>query len=159
MLTKTPHRCTVFLVRDGLGATPVKKGIAMPKELIQRPTTSFDNTELTVNWSKADVGGYVQLGLTRHIVRPVEPGALCSPMHADHANCGECEQSIQWLEEHRSSGQPQMMIGHTGADSPPPSAEFDDPATVYTTVLTRSQINDMIRALRRARDQAYGADA
>lgn len=32
-------------------------------------------------------------------------------------------------------------------------------AVVYSDVLSRTDINKMIRALRKARDQAYGADA
>lgn len=33
------------------------------------------------------------------------------------------------------------------------------PATIWTPILTRGEINNFIRTLRRARDAAYGADA
>lgn len=33
-----------------------------------------------------------------------------------------------------------------------------EPDEVFSPVLTRSEINDLIRVLRRARDQAYGRD-
>ncbi len=34
----------------------------------------------------------------------------------------------------------------------------DDEPNIYTDVLSRQEINNMIKTLRRARDQAYGAD-
>lgn len=37
--------------------------------------------------------------------------------------------------------------------------EGDGEAAAYSDVLDRVQINHLIRALRKARDQAYGADA
>lgn len=50
-------------------------------------------------------------------------------VHADHANCTEC------VDEHELK------------------------ATVYSDPLTRREVNDFIRGLRRARDAAFGADA
>jgi hypothetical protein len=134
----------------------------MPKETVQYPKTDVpSSTEVTVHWSKENMGGYVQLGVTRHVFKPLDPEAKCSPIHADHSSCDECAQAVEYRdklrEEQKELGlMPMMRADFTDA---PPVSELDDPATVFTEVLDRGQINNMIRTLRRARDQAYGPDA
>lgn len=152
----------------------------MPKETIQfarddnnlARTGFLSATELTLSWSKgedAPVRGFVQIGVTRHAFKPPkepEPDALCSPVpihepHADHRNCGACIDAVEWQQAEkakRPANQPEMFLGQTGRDSPP-IGEFEPPTTVFTDELTRDQLNNFIRVLRRARDQAFGADA
>lgn len=149
----------------------------MPKETIQyardnhglSPTGFASATELTLHWSKgedAPVQGYVQIGLTRHAFMPPEKpeeGVLCSsaPLHADHRHCSECAKTVEWQDEQRAKaekeGRPEAMMGYTGRDEPP-RGEFEPPSTVFTDELDRDQINKLIKMLRRARDQAFGAD-
>lgn len=130
----------------------------MPKEIIQWPnTTGFSGTELSVHWSKEMSGGYIQLGVTRHVWGQLDPEAECSPIHADHSNCAECAKVALERKDVKPDW-PVMMSDRTGSDAPP-VGEYDQPATVFTDEMTRDQINQMIKVLRRARDQAFGADA
>lgn len=39
-----------------------------------------------------------------------------------------------------------------------PNGETSDRTLLYTPVLSRAEINKLIRTLKRARDKAYGAD-
>lgn len=153
----------------------------MPKETIQAARDRYglagsgalSATELTLHWSKgedAPVQGYVQLGVTRHIFKPQTPvvhtpgGVMSLPEvgypHADHQHCNECVLAQEWRDEQKTAkhGQLQMMQGQTGSDAPP-QGEWDPPATVFSDELSRDDINHMIKSLRRARDQAFGADA
>lgn len=129
----------------------------MPKEVVQYPaTTGMTGTEMSVHWSKENDGGYVQIGVTRHVWAPPVDVFQVKPVHADHSHCSECAAVVANRPE-RIEGQPVMMSADfTDA---PPIGEFDGPSTVFTEPMTRTEINKMIRALRRARDQAYGEDA
>lgn len=129
----------------------------MPKAVVQYPSTDgFSGTEMSVHWSKEIDGGYVQIGLTRHVWGALDPDAQVKPIHADHSACSECAVAVRDRPQ-RPEGQPQMM--RADFTDAPPVGEFDDPATVFTEQMTRSEINRLIRALREARDQAYGKDA
>lgn len=140
----------------------------MPKEVVQYPRTDCSSgTEMSVHWSKESVQGYVQIGVTRHVWGPKpkpDPDALAvsSPVHADHSNCHECavaaEQNAALKAEREAKGGGHWMSVGENRDAPP-VGEFDDPATVFTEPMSRTEINKLIRALRRARDQAYGEDA
>lgn len=131
----------------------------MPKELIQRPSdpTAGTCSELSLHWQRDN---WVQIGLTRHVWQPQDPEALCSAIHGEHTACEECARAKRYLEQQRlvMAGQPQAFTAMTSSDAPP-VGDLDDPVTVFTDVMSRDQINNMIRALRRARDQAYGQDA
>lgn len=130
----------------------------MPKETVQYANKGdWSSTEMSVHWAKE--GGYVQVALTRHAYIPQDPEAECSRIHSDHQNCQTCADAPKILAELRkeAEGKPVMMRGDS---TPAPStSELDDPVTVFTEIMSRDEINRMIRALRRARDQAYGADA
>lgn len=133
----------------------------MPKEVVQYPATDqvFSGTELSVHWSSHD--DLVQIGVTRHVWGDIDPDAQATPVHADHSHCSTCaavaEQNKIRRAEQEKTGVMSAMVGCTGSDAPP-VGEFDDPATVFTNSLTRSEINTLIRVLRRARDQAFGRD-
>lgn len=130
-------------------------GKEMPKEVIQYPRTDGNSgTEVSVHWSK---GTWVQIGVTRHVWGPLDPDARTSPIHADHSACDECAREVVRRARCDQDG-PQMMTAMVGSDAPP-VGEFDPPATVFTEVMTRDEINKMIQVLRRARDQAFGKDA
>lgn len=131
----------------------------MPKEVIQHPfqVNEFFGSELSVHWSKET--GEVQIGLTRHVKGPVDPGSTCSPVHSDHQHCNECRVAVERNEKRRGEGQPEMVTSCGSTSPAPPVGEFDGPATVFTAPLTRRELNTMILVFRRARDQAFGADA
>ncbi|ORU97865.1 hypothetical protein [Mycolicibacterium canariasense] len=128
---------------------------------MQYPATDqvFSGTELSVHWSSHD--DLVQLGLTRHVWGRIDPDADVSPVHADHSHCSSCAAAVEQNKirraEQEKSGVLSGMVGFTGSDAPP-VGEFDDPATVFTEPMRRSEINQLIRVLRRARDQAFGKD-
>lgn len=134
----------------------------MPKEVVKYPATEgFSGAELSVHWSKEDIGGYVQVAATRHVWGRVDADIQASVIHADHSSCHECalavEQNNARKADSEATGAPQMMTADfTDA---PPIGEFDGPATVFTEPMTRREVNKLIRVLRRARDQAYGEDA
>lgn len=121
----------------------------MPKEVIQYPATVGNSgTEMSVHWSKGgdsvlSTAGQVQIAVTRHVWIPDPDSQHASAAHADHNHCSQCV----------SGDEAQVDDGLIGWGNP------GDPATVYTEVLGRGEINALIRALRRARDQAYGPDA
>jgi hypothetical protein len=144
----------------------------MPKETVQYPSVDGRSvSELSVHWTKEDAfafdaSGYVQLGLTRHVwipEPPLEEGQLCSSpvRHADHSSCSACADALPLIEEQqrrKAAGEPVMSSGRVGSDAPPVGV-LDPPSTAFSEPLTRTQINKLITVLRRARDQALGADA
>lgn len=138
----------------------------MPKEIVKYPVRDhFSGIELSVHWSKEaaayDGSHGVQIGLTRHVFGEVDPEALASPVHADHHHCGECaavaEANEQKRQQRDADGFSGAFVSRVGSAAPP-VGEYDPPATVFTD-MSRSDINRLIRLLRRARDQAYGEDA
>ena len=130
----------------------------MPKETVQYPTTDGPaGTEISVHWSKDNL---VQLHIQRHVWMGVpdpdgvvthrigepqqgdQPGvvaAVGAPCDCQHRPC-----------EHPGGIDP--------ASIPAELPDFLIPGELWTDVLDRSQINTLIRVLRRARDQAYGRD-
>lgn len=93
-----------------------------------------------------------------------EPSITGKPTYARRGTAGtSCEPTVHvsWLAHPQTGGWVQVAFE---ADSnyfefvmQNPDAE-DGRTTAYSPVLTRHEINRMIRALRRARDQAYGKD-
>lgn len=129
----------------------------MPKEVVQYPNTDrFSGTEMSIHWDKDCA--FVQIGLTRHVWGDVNPDSPVSPVHADHHHCHECAVVAERNAKLRAEGLPEIMCDSTSSPAPA-VGEFEQPATVFTEVLSRNEINKMIRVLRRARDQAYGEDA
>lgn len=73
---------------------------------------------------------------------------------------------ISWLAQHDENMEP--VAGHVQVAFEADPAYFEmaagnpneppDRSTVYSPVLSRSEINRMIRALKRARDQVHGRD-
>ncbi len=128
----------------------------MPKEVIQRAgTDQHAFGELTVSWGNE--ASYVQLAATRHVLARIHwesDDGLCggntvdeevAHLHADHDHCTQCGPN-----RNRDSG---GNVAEVMVDG-----KIEQPASVYLH-LDRNEINRMIRALRRARDGAYGADA
>jgi hypothetical protein len=108
----------------------------MPKEVIQYPSTQTRaGTELAVHWSRDN---HVQVEARRHVFG-YKHLPDCSCLTGDHP----CE----------------SMPAVVSSDAPETDPYVDEPAQVFTEVLSRSDINKLIRVLRRARDAAYGADA
>lgn len=109
----------------------------MPHQVIQYPNTEQETgVELTVTWGKES--SIVQIGATRHVWvdRHAEQNRHT---HSDHNHCSACPE-------------PQRHSADELSDRV-------EPATVWSEPLTRYQINDLIRTLRRARDAVFGADA
>ena len=154
----------------------------MPKETIQFAMfdDQFDDVEMSVNWSKESEGGWVQIGMTRHVSGPEDPDARVKSIHADHSACSECYTwngnivqdgkvhfAPQWPEnvtlpfKERKATPEDNMPGYDTILEPLPPHGSVDPAgvaTVWSAPMRRDQINKMIKTLRRARDQAYGPD-
>jgi len=66
-----------------------------------------------------------------------------------------------WRREGMGRTGPEVVVEDQILEWPVAWMPDDQPvaAVIYTEVLTRPQINKMIRTLRKARDDAYGADA
>lgn len=127
-----------------------QRGAIMPKEVVQYPRTDGNSgTEVSVHWDKDQ--GYVQLGVTRHVWMGSVPED--GRRHIDHDYCGECERQSKC-----PNGCDGETTGCTECSSPEQSDFVEEPVSVFTDLLTRQQINTMIRVLRRARDQAHGKD-
>lgn len=127
----------------------------MPKEVIQWPgTEGSSGTEISIHWNK-DLG-WVQLAATRHVWIPDGLGdphnqqVLCRNTHADHNNCSECVYDAPPPKQYKAWG---------STAEEPERGDRECPSTVWSEPLTRNEINDMIRVLRRARDAAHGQDA
>lgn len=150
------------------GAMPLQPAMgetAMPYEVIQYPNTSPNDsgTEITVHWSKES---HVQLEVVRHIW-----GHVC-PNGCDGINtgCSECPRgTVDEFHKGKDLGAPVIVGTVLTAERTAPAVTDGDPeqmpvasdlpAQIWTQILTRQEINKMIRVLRRARDQAYGEDA
>lgn len=106
----------------------------MPKEVIQfcrseQPTA----TSIEVLWDKNHC--HVQLHVQRHqFAAPVKPRECRNGCDGITSGCAEC--------------------GPAGTNM---TAEPE--AEIFTDPLSRNEINRIITVLRRARDQAFGADA
>ena len=100
----------------------------MPKEIIQWPRTDGYSGTELSVHWSKHTADEVQIGLTRHVW--AAPIEATDSGHADHQHCSECT--------------------------------VDDAdglkATVFTDPMTRREINNLIRMLRRARDDAFGRD-
>ena len=109
----------------------------MPKETIQYPTTDkTSGTEITVHWLK---DAHVQIEARRHTwLKPLEPQ---TQKHLTDCECLTAESDCGAMP-----------------DTPESDGAIDEESVVWTDVLTRAEINKMIRVLRRARDQVFGAD-
>lgn len=118
----------------------------MPRQTIQYPNTERDSgVELSVHWGQES--SVVQIAATRHIWR--DPHAEQDRhTHSDHSHCSACPP----VPDARMALLPEGMKAVR-------EAEAESPATVWSEPLTRHQINDMIKTLRRARDSVFGADA
>lgn len=103
----------------------------MPKEKVWDDVGLFD---IEVGWS--GTGEYVQVGIITHDGRSL----------------------ADWLNE--TSKKPvivKMPDGTTRDISPPPTEAMASFNSLWST-LSRSQINRLIRVLRKARDDSYGKD-
>jgi hypothetical protein len=141
----------------------------MPKEVVQYPdpTKGIAGTELSVFWSKRGENvpdgsdGNVHVVLTNHVwgqLPEPAPGDLVRTVPRHSGGHLDCEACVQRVEAMRAVGTPPEHGGMVEIDGKYVVGEFDMPATVVSKPLTRRQINDLIRELRRARDQAYGKD-
>lgn len=143
----------------------------MPKEVIQFPATDgISGTELSAHWSKntdphraLDEDGVVQLALTNHVWgRVPEPDsdalAFSHPgqNHRGHEDCQACQDRNAAL---KAAGEPPEHGALVEASGSSVVSEFDPSVSIVTKPLTRAEINRLIRVLRTARDQAFGADA
>ena len=129
----------------------------MPKETVQYPKINdMDSTEVSVHWVR---DSHVQLEIIRH------PGLEPTPPVHQHLTDCDCKQSDQVCQSRPAGSDdntpvPDTELGHKYANVPDAIiGEVEGPVVMFTEVLTRSELNRMIRALRRARDAAYGADA
>lgn len=114
----------------------------MPFETIQYPNTNEANpVETSVHWNKqGEMPGIVQISLRRHKFT-----CGCSP--DEDAAC-----SFEGCIGGKNIGQDSCRWG------PPPTSDPEDEIALFTRTMTRAEINDMIRTLRKARDQAFGRD-
>jgi hypothetical protein len=152
----------------------------MPKETVQYPSTDGPSgTEISVGWSKDN---YVQLHVQRHVwtntpaalpvvtdaekvtaatagLAPLNPYA--AQRLADHVAGVETCDCQHRPCDHSTPEEPQEAIvgqvEYVGI-GPDPISGYEEPQEVWTEVLSRAEINKLIRVLRRARDQAYGRD-
>lgn len=133
----------------------------MPKEIVQYANDSTD-TAVAVHWSKES--SHVQLSITRY------------PFHGPlegHSDDGElADEAVQGgaRERERLSAPGAVDPADTPCDCES-AGEFScsevnhcdsggpTSRTEYSDVMSRYEINQLIRTLRRARDAAYGADA
>jgi len=135
----------------------------MPYEVVQYPnTTGISGTELSAHWSKNHDGeGTVQIAITNHVwgrLPEPDPDTLCHsrPVHSGHNDCVPCAERAEAM---KAVGEPPefgQMVEVSGGSV---VGEFDPSVSITTMPLTRAEINNLIRVLRRARDQAYGEDA
>jgi hypothetical protein len=134
----------------------------MPFEVVQYPnTTGISGTELSVHWSKDHDGdGNVQLAITNHVwgrSPEPEPDALAHsrPVHSGHNDCVPCAERAEAMKAVGDAPEFGQMMEVDGGSV---VGEFDPSVSIVTKPLSRTEINNMIRSLRRARDQAFGKD-
>lgn len=152
----------------------------MPYETIQYPRTDAEQSaEISIHWSK---GSHVQLQSQRHVwlgcPAPALPGEIdpgerelskAPPWPIGTVRVGDGQIAYKtasgsadfWLVIRQSGSVEHNVTTEQIADWP---VVHDGDgrslsAIIWSEVLTRDQINHLIRALRTARDQAYGADA
>lgn len=135
----------------------------MPFEVVQYPATDgISGTELSAHWSKDHDGeGNVQLVITNHVwgrLPEPEHDALCHsrPVHSGHGDCVACAERAEAMKAVGDPPEFGQMVEVSGGSV---VGEFDPSVSVVSKPMTRTEINRLIRVLRRARDQAYGEDA
>lgn len=80
----------------------------------------------------------------------------------DHAAVVDGSEQATWPNDTLSLATERTVPGLVNGDTDTPEqmpVSSDLPAQIWTQILTRQEINKMIRVLRRARDHAYGQDA
>lgn len=138
----------------------------MPYEVVQYPNTSPEvtGTEVTVHWSR---DSHVQLEVVRHVwAHQCRNGCDGVTSGCDECPRGTTDEFNKAKSSARDVGELEGM-GFTPDEAM--SLQKDQellldsgdtgPARIWTQVLSRQEINKLIRVLRRARDQAYGEDA
>lgn len=138
----------------------------MPKETVQYPAYGTPvSTEVTVHWNKAgDMPGYVQIQTERHVWAD-KPDNMTASGHVkvgcdcktSDQGCGALPQT--YVDSSRDAEKVAAADAGEGPDNPYARDRLAQRSIVITDVMDRDQINTLIRTLRRARDQAYGADA
>lgn len=114
----------------------------MPKVVVQYPNTEDPSpADVVVHWSKE--ASHVQLSISRYPF-----GVVAVAETADKAPILE--------PRDLDAEKPDNPYARDRL-----AARGDEPVetTVYSDPMTRHQLNEMIRTLRRARDAAFGADA
>lgn len=151
----------------------------MPYETVQYPKTdTTDGTEVSVHWSK---GSHVQLQVERHVwakapeafddMTDTPPHPEPFPVGTIRANDDQSQAAFRvdglTSDDHdrwvivRSNAAVETCTTEQIADWKVVSYGDLRPTRtwVWTDELTRTELNKLIRTLRRARDDAYGSDA
>lgn len=151
-------------------------------------TSSLSGSETSIHWNKAgDMPGYVQLHIQRHVwTTTLDPAKrehltdctcstsdeICASLPkscgcSDGMYCSNCPSPEKsWALGHGFKGSVADFDAQkvaaadagTGPDNPYARERMAERATVISDPFTRDEINKLIRTLRRARDQAFGAD-
>lgn len=144
----------------------------MPKQKINHTTPDvegFDRFDLTVGWNR-DMS--VQVGIEtpdeggadtgqRHLVDYIYAdqeeaiGRSVAARLAEGGDLHEAMKTVAWVDN-GSEANAAKMIGRGVLDAVTGSTPYGDSVWWHPD---RHMINALIRALRKARDQAYGADA
>jgi hypothetical protein len=147
----------------------------MPFETVQYPRTdASDGTEVSVNWSK---GSHLQLKVQRHVWvnPPHEPDwdnqdaplpARSEPLPLGTVKGAEDNSQIAFKIDAdlwtvcRATGGVETCSSEQIAEWPVIWYPDERPveSTIFTDCFTREDVNAMIRALRRARNDAFGQD-
>jgi hypothetical protein len=123
----------------------------MPKATIQYPTTDAGyGSEVAVHWSKEQ--SHVQVSITSF---PFGVVAIGNALDAEGHPVVEPAPSIdaQKVADADTGVAPDNPYARDRAEAEETSK------SLYSEPMTRHQLNEMIRVLRRARDAAFGADA
>lgn len=128
----------------------------MPRVVIQYPDTSDPNpADVSVHWSKES--SHVQLSITRYPFGVVDSGAIASDGRPVLEGRPDYDaQKVAAADAGTGPDNPYARERLADREDPSPHATSQ---TLYSDPLTRHQINELIRVLRRARDGAFGADA
>lgn len=128
----------------------------MPRERIQHGVTYVIEQEGATE--ATDVYGE-PIGLKAHRARPYQPGEILAEGETLEE---QPSVDVTWRREPEGAGWVQVSI-----EAPTDwwgrfNKSYEDVEVshwgVFSEVMTRQEINHMIRTLRRARDAAYGAD-
>jgi len=130
----------------------------MPKETVQYPSTDgLVSTEVSVHWTKGP-SGWIQLAVHRHPWQQPQCPNGCDGIKTGCSACPPSGRLAPGVSHSLDPADEAVYRLPPGDNAELADVQPDGSSIMWADPLTRDDLNKLIRALRRARDQVFGRD-